>query len=155
MVKLATLIYVQKNGKTLMIHRNKKIGDMHSGKYNGLGGKFNPDESPEDCAKRELYEECGLVATKLNLKGILTFPNSLGSGDDWYVFVYIVTDFEGEIGYYELEGTLEWIDNDKLFDLPLNEGDYIFMKWFEKPGIFSAKFNYENKKLINYEVEFY
>jgi 8-oxo-dGTP diphosphatase len=155
MIKLATLIYVKKNNQTLMMHRNKKENDMHEGMYNGLGGKFDEGESPEECAKRELFEESGLVVKSIKLKGFLTFPNCFGGGNDWYVFVYIVDKFDGELIKNSREGELEWIDDDKLLDLPLNEGDYIFMKWFEKPEIFSSKFNYDGKKLIDYEVEFY
>ena len=51
-MKLATLCYVKKDGKTLMLHRvgkdKQKSGkDIHEGKWNGLGGKLEPSESPE------------------------------------------------------------------------------------------------------------
>ena len=38
-MKLATLVYVKHEGKTLMIHRIKKPADIHAGKWNGLGGR--------------------------------------------------------------------------------------------------------------------
>lgn len=44
-MKLATLCYVTRNDKTLMLLRNKKENDMHEGKWNGLGGKLDPGES--------------------------------------------------------------------------------------------------------------
>jgi len=58
-MKLATLCYItnKKNNSTLMIHRVKKENDYHRGKWNGLGGKFEQGESPEDCAIREIKEE--------------------------------------------------------------------------------------------------
>lgn len=155
MVKLATLIYVQKDNKTLMVHRNKKENDMHEGMYNGLGGKLDSGESPEDCAKRELLEESGLIVKKMRMKGMLSFPDALFTGHDWYVFVFIVDEFEGELFENSVEGDLEWVDNDKLLDLKMNEGDYVFMKWFDKDEMFSAKFNYDGKKLVDYSVEFY
>ncbi|MCK7526389.1 MAG: NUDIX domain-containing protein [Ignavibacteriales bacterium] len=43
-----------------MLHRVKKENDYHEGKWNGLGGKFEQGESPEECAVREIEEECGL-----------------------------------------------------------------------------------------------
>ena len=58
---LATLCYVKHNGKTLMVHRNKKPNDIHEGKWNGLGGKFEAGETPERCVRREVQEEAGLV----------------------------------------------------------------------------------------------
>jgi 8-oxo-dGTP diphosphatase len=61
-MKLATLCYVmdKKSNSTLMIYRNKKQNDYHEGKWNGLGGKFEAGESPEECAIREIAEESGL-----------------------------------------------------------------------------------------------
>ena len=72
-MKLATLCYVRKDGKTLMVHRNKKPNDMHLGKWNGLGGKLEPGETPEECCIRELYEETGLAVRNPQLKGLITF----------------------------------------------------------------------------------
>jgi 8-oxo-dGTP diphosphatase len=37
---LATLCYVKRDGDTLMVFRNRKLNDIHEGKWNGLGGKF-------------------------------------------------------------------------------------------------------------------
>ena len=75
-MKLATLCYVKDNktGKTLMIHRVKKENDYHEGKWNGLGGKFDAGESPEDCVIREVKEEAGLKITNPKLHGFITFP---------------------------------------------------------------------------------
>jgi 8-oxo-dGTP diphosphatase len=70
-VKLATLCYLRQAGKTLMVYRNKKPNDMYLGKRNGLGGKPEPGESPEECAVREIFEESGLHAKELILKGFL------------------------------------------------------------------------------------
>ena len=74
-MKLATLCYLKRNNKTLMLHRIKKKDDIHEGKWNGLGGKFEKGESPEECAIREVREESGIKINKLRLKGVLTFPD--------------------------------------------------------------------------------
>ena len=86
-MKLATLCYVQQNGKTLMVHRIKKSNDMHQGKWNGLGGKFEPGETPEECARREIQEESGLIPKKLILRGIIKFP-AFSEFEDWYTFIF-------------------------------------------------------------------
>ncbi|MEY3197958.1 MAG: hypothetical protein RL023_812 [Candidatus Parcubacteria bacterium] len=57
MNQLATLIYVLHQDKVLMLHRTKKANDVHEGKWNGLGGKFEAGETPEECMLRELEEE--------------------------------------------------------------------------------------------------
>lgn len=152
-MKLATLCYLQKNGKTLMLYRNKKENDYHEGKWNGLGGKFEQGESPEECAVREVKEESGFFMNKPELKGHITFPLFDGK-DDWYVFVFVCDDFSGEL-IDSPEGQLEWIPNDELVDLNLWDGDRIFIPWLFKDEIFSAKFNYEDGSFQDFEVNFY
>ena len=152
-MQLATLCYVRKDNKTLMIHRIKKENDMHEGKWNGLGGKFESGETPEECARREVLEESGLIAEMLEMKGFLTFPMFDGK-KDWYVFVFVIDVFSGSL-IDSPEGKLSWIDNDKLLDLNLWEGDRHFLKWLDQDGIFSAKFNYEGGKLLSYHVDIY
>ena len=38
-------------------HRNKKANDIHEGEWNGLSGKFEAGETPEECVIREVYED--------------------------------------------------------------------------------------------------
>ena len=73
-MKLATLCYIMDEDKTLMLYRNKKENDYHEGKWNGLGGKLEAGETPEECAIREVYEESGLKVFGPQLKGLITFP---------------------------------------------------------------------------------
>ncbi len=153
MIKLATLCYICEGENTLMLHRIKKANDMHEGKWNGLGGKVEAGESPEACAVREVLEESGLRVSSPQLKGFITFPNFDGE-NDWYVFVYRFDEFSGEL-IDSPEGHLQWIPNADLKDLPLWEGDRIFMDWLDHPGIFSAVFNYETGKLLNWNVTWY
>ena len=150
---LATLCYVKKDGRTLMIHRTKKLNDEHKGKWNGLGGKLEAGETPEECVIREMKEESGLDIKKPSLRGIITFPE-FANGRDWYVFVFIVTEFEGEL-IDSPEGDLEWIDDEKILELNLWDGDKIFIDWLNKEKFFSAKFVYENGSCKDYSVVFY
>ena len=151
-MKLATLCYVQKDEKTLMLFRNKKENDIHKGKWNGLGGKFEEGETPEECVIREIKEESGLTIKNPKLKGFITF---LGfAKETWRVFVFTAKEFEGEL-ITSKEGDLKWIPTKELLNLNLNEGDRVFMKWLDKPEFFSAKIIYEDKKLKGHEVIFY
>lgn len=149
---LATLCYVQKNNKTLMLLRNKKKNDVHKGKYNGLGGKFETGESPEECVIREVKEESGLII-KPQLRGLLTFP-LFSHNSDWYVYLFTAQEFSGtqiDSG----EGELEWVENSKLLELNLWEGDKFFLRWLLEGKFFSAKFIYKEGSYHSHSVSFY
>ncbi len=141
----ATLCYVTHNGKTLMLHRVTKKGDVHKGKWNGLGGKFIPGESPEECVVREVREECGLKIKNPRLRGVLTFPG-FTPDTDWLVYVYTANRFAGKPTTTD-EGRLAWIPSNKILSLPLWDGDKHFLKWLKGKSFFCGRFDYVNKKL--------
>jgi 8-oxo-dGTP diphosphatase len=152
-MKLATLVYVRQGGRTLMVHRTKKPNDMHAGKWNGLGGKLEPGETPEACAVREVREESGLTITAPALRGLLTFP-LFSQGEDWLAFVFVARRFEGAL-IDSPEGRLAWIDDALLLDLPLWPGDRIFLPWLDRPELFSARFDYHDGVLQRWQATFY
>ena len=153
-MKIATLCYVRNSWKTLMMHRVKKEKDMHQWKWNWLWWKMEIWESPEECVIREIKEESWLELIEIDFKWMITFP-----AFDWmetrYVYVFIWKKFNWELLENCVEWNLEWIDNDKLFDLNLWDWDKIFMKWLDRNDFFSAKFNYFEGKLLDYNVNFY
>ena len=154
-MKLATLCYVldKQNDTVLMIHRVKKENDYHAGKWNGLGGKFEAGESPEECAVREIFEESGLEVTRLCLKGFITFPMFDGV-EDWYVFLFLADEFTGKL-IDSNEGNLKWIPRAELARIGLWDGDKIFIPWIFEDRFFSAKFNYMDGKFVDHSVSFY
>ena len=147
---LSTLAYIKKDGKTLMLEKGR---GYQKAKYNGLGGKFDAGESPEECVIREVYEESGLIVKSLKLKGFISFPDFDGT-NDWYVFVYIIKDFTGELIESD-EGKLHWIDDAKVLEQNIWPGDKVFIPWLDKEDIFSAKFIYKDGEFKDYEVAFY
>ena len=152
-MKIGTLCYINDGNRTLMLHRIKKENDMHEWKWNGLGGKLEDGESPEECVIREVKEESGLDILNPTLKGILTFPK-FDEVDDWMVFVFVSNEFSGELSECD-EGVLKWIDNDNILKLNLWDGDKIYMKWLTGHPFFSAKFIYKKRILQSHDVVFY
>lgn len=149
---LATLCYLKRDGHTLMVHRVKKPNDIHAGKWNGLGGKFEAGETPEECVIREIFEESGLSIYNPKLCGLLIFPNF--KGDDWYVFVFTASEFSGQL-IDSPEGRLEWIEDGHLSSLNLWESDHIFVPWIQEGRFFSAKFEYKGDEMRGYDVVFH
>lgn len=147
MTILATLVYIIKDGKTLMIHRNRKDGDEHLGKYNGLGGKLESGETLEECAKREVLEESGLTLTELTKKGDILFPKFDKYGNDWHVHIYTSNDFTGELNYENREGDLAWHNNADVPHLNLWEGDKMFISNVYQNKKFTGIIYYNEGKL--------
>ncbi|HEY1071273.1 MAG TPA: 8-oxo-dGTP diphosphatase [Thermomonas sp.] len=132
---VATLGYVLSpdRRRVLMIHRNARPGDQHLGKYNGLGGKLEPDEDVLAGLRRELREEARIECEAVRLRGTISWPGFGKQGEDWLGFVFVVDAFSGEPPDRNPEGTLEWVDADRLLELPLWEGDRHFL-----PLVFDA-----------------
>lgn len=143
---LTTLCYIEKNNKYLMLHRVKKENDINKDKWISVGGHFEADESPEECLLREVKEETGLLLTSWKLRGIITFISN-----EWqteYMFLYTADGFEGEI-IECMEGNLEWVDKADMYELPLWEGDKIFLNLLDTTDeFFSLKLRYEKDKLV-------
>ena len=140
-----TLVHLERDGKYLMLHRVKKERDENRDKWVGIGGKFEPGESPEDCALREVYEETGLVMKSWAYRGIVTFVS-----DTWgteYMHLFHSADCTGSVKDCD-EGVLEWVDKKVLLTLPIWEGDKIFLRLLDTDRpFFSLKLRYEGERL--------
>ncbi len=141
-----TLIHLRQNSKTLMIEKK-------NGMFMGVGGKFEKGETPEQCLIREVKEETNLDIEEFKLVGEIFFPK-FDDEKDYYVYVYEGIKFSGEMKESS-EGKLYWIDDNKITDLNIWEGDEYFLDWiYNKRTFFKATFYYENGKYIKYDVEF-
>lgn len=129
-----------------MLHRTKKENDANEGKWIGVGGKFEPDETPEECLLREVKEETGLTLTDYRLRGFITFVSDIWETE--YMFLYTATGYEGELTECD-EGELVWVDKKDVLNLRLWEGDRIFLQRLtEETEVFSLKLVYEGEKLV-------
>lgn len=126
---LGTLAYIiSPDGReTLLIHRNARPGDHHLGKYNGLGGKLEPDEDIIAGVRREIREEAGLECEEIELCGTISWPGFGLHGEDWFGFIFKVTRFSGVPLTENPEGTLSWVPIDRILELPMWAGDRYFL----------------------------
>ena len=141
-----TLCYIQRGRDYLLLHRVKKSLDENKDKWIGIGGKFEEGESPEDCLLREVREETGLRLTRWRYRAVVTFVS-----DEWgteYMHLFTADAWEGELRTDCEEGVLEWIERDRLLQLPIWEGDKIFLRLLDEDApFFSLKLRYEGARL--------
>lgn len=120
----STLCYVIRGDQVLMLHRVKKKNDVNKDKWIGIGGKFEAEESPDECLLRECREETGLRLTSWQCRGVVTFLQEGGEGE--YMYLFTAEKFEGNLHDCP-EGDLQWVSREFLYRLPMWEGDRIFL----------------------------
>lgn len=140
-----SLCYLEREGQYLILHRTKKDHDVNADKWIGVGGKFEPGETPDACVQREVKEETGLTLTDFALRGLIIFVS-----DEWgfeYMYLYTATQWTGRLIECD-EGELVWLDKKDLLTKRLWEGDKLFLKALdERPEFFIMKFRYEGERL--------
>lgn len=136
-----------------MLHRTKKKNDINKDKWLGIGGKFEENESPEECIIREVKEETGLKLKSYQLRCIVTYVSATWETE--YMYVFTSDDFEGDIIECN-EGDLQWVDKNEVTKLNTWEGDKIFIEKMQKGNrFFTVKFEYDGDKLLSYNLKEY
>jgi 8-oxo-dGTP diphosphatase len=155
---IATLGYiVSSDGKrVLLVHRTGRPNDLHAGKYNGLGGKLLPDENIVAGMRREIREESGLECDELRLRGTISWPGFGKQGEDWFGFIFRIDRWHGSPPEANAEGTLSWVEIDRLMELPLWEGDRHFLPLvFANDGRqFHGAMPYHDGRPVSWSVSF-
>ena len=146
-MKNVTLCYIERGDQYLMLHRVKKKNDINHDKWIGVGGKFERDESPDDCLLREVREETGLTLTSYRFRGIVTFVSDIYETE--YMHLFTADGWKGSMTDCD-EGVLEWVDKDKVAELPIWEGDKIVLRLLaEEHPFFSLKLSYHGDRLVS------
>ena len=145
-MKDTTLCYIEKDNKYLMLNRSNKKNDGSQGKWMGIGGHFEEGESPYDCVVREAMEETGLTLISPQYRAIVTFNSDKYETEQMHLFT--CKDFTGNLVESD-EGSLKWIDKEKLSDLNMWSGDIIFLKLLEtEKSFFSLKLTYKGEGIL-------
>ena len=149
--RLTSLCYIEKDGCYLVLHRTKKEHDENGDKWIGVGGKFEPGESPLECVQREVKEEPGLTMTNPRFRGIVTFVS-----DEWgteYLHLFTCTEVTGTRTDCD-EGELVWLPKDELLTKKMWAGDRLFLKALdERTDFFSLKLRYRGEELVESKFE--
>ena len=150
----STLCYLENDrGEYLMLHRVKKKKDVNQDKWIGVGGKFEGDESPDECLLREVREETGVTLTSWKFRGVVTFLTD-GGWEGEYMYLFTANGWEGEFVTECVEGDLKWVAKEEVPNLPIWEGDKIFLKLLaEEHPPFLLTLEYAGDRLIRAELD--
>ena len=141
----STLCYITRGDEVLMLHRVKKKNDINKDKWIGIGGKFEKDESPDECLLREAKEETGLTLNSWQCRGVVTFLNTQCEGE--YMYLFTADSYEGRLKECD-EGDLQWVSREFLYSLPMWEGDKIFLDLlWENAPFFLLTLRYDGDRL--------
>ena len=147
----SSLIYVENAGRYLMLHRVSKLNDPNRDKWIGVGGKLEPGETPEACARREMTEETGLTPIDMAYRGVVMFRSDKWPGEEMHLFT--CKEFSGELVPCD-EGVLEWVNKTDVPRLPIWEGDRIFLRLLaEDAPFFRLDLWYHGETLEKWEME--
>tara|TARA_B100000287_G_scaffold413082_1_gene444228 strand:+ start:52 stop:534 length:483 start_codon:yes stop_codon:yes gene_type:complete len=141
--KIATLCVLRFKNKFLLL---KRFNEPNKGKYVPVGGKLKQYESPKDGVIRETFEETGIIIKDPKFFGILT--ESSPTNYNWISFI-----FSSKIKFIDPpisdEGKLEWIEYDKIKNLPTPLTDHHIYKFILQKNKFIINAKYDKKlKLI-------
>ena len=140
------MIYLKKDDSYLLLFRNKKKNDINEGKWIGVGGHREPNETIDECAIREVKEETGLNVHDLKCAGEVLFVDE---NLKMMMYLYEITDFSGTLIECN-EGDLKWIPIKDIYNYPMWEGDKLFLpKVINHEPYFKMVLTYSRDKLIS------
>ncbi len=101
-----TVCFIKNNNDILMLNREKP---PIMGVWNGVGGKIEKDESPDEGALREVFEETGIKVDNYFSKGTVIWKSPNGELNGIYVYLYEVSNnLKFETSKKTREGILDW-----------------------------------------------
>ena len=147
----ATILLLLRDDEVLLAMKKRGFGE---GKWNGVGGKPNPNEDIRIAAIRECEEEIGVTPLDLKEVAVLTYIHQT-KDKDWGMKVNVYTSdiWNGEPVETE-EMKPQWF---KVVDVPYSEMWLDDILWM--PKVFEGKFVRgsfmfgENDELVEHYLE--
>ena len=154
MTQLLTLCMVCKDDQVLLGYKKRGFG---AGRWNGFGGKLIEGETLEAAAKRELYEEVGIIPEEMPKLGIISFSFD-GDSKKLEVHIFRIDAFSGEpteseemdpkwFTASEIPFTQMWSDDEYWFPYLLANKKFTASFHFDKPS--TAEYS---SKILNMQI---
>ena len=107
----ATLCLLRKDNQILLAKKKRGFGE---GKYNGVGGKLEKNETPEMAMIRETQEEINVIPLQYERVGIISFDEYVkGNPEKVFFYLYVCDKWEGTPSETE-EMAPEWFSTKNI-----------------------------------------
>jgi len=157
-MKYGTMVYLNVDGKVLILEKFERKDDPNSGFSTLPGGKLEDDEKGlnsqgrlESCV-RETKNETGIILINPKPRGAVLFDNSERIFDNWknpqdfLVYLFSAEEYKGELKESD-EGIPKFLDEKLLSSIPQNEGDKRVYEWLKNPRYFIGVIKHKGKEL--------
>lgn len=132
----------------------KRLDKFGGGKWNGPGGKLEPDETPYYGIYREVLEETGIRIQSHKLSGVLDFYLGRKPTPDWSCYIFYTEKFFGkprDLG----EGELRWFNLENIPYDDMWEDDRFWLPLLLEGKKFKGYFIYDNpgNEIIEHDLK--
>ena len=146
-----TLLLLRKDNQILLAKKKRGFGE---GKYNGVGGKLEDGETPEEAMIRETEEEIMITPTKYEKMGVIEFLEYVkGERANVKFHLYVATEWIG-IPKESEEMIPKWFSLDNL---PYNEmfpDDKYWLPYILEGKKINAFFDFDEEwNLLSYHIK--
>ncbi|CAK1546900.1 unnamed protein product [Leptosia nina] len=148
--KVYTLVFLREDSRLLLGLKKRGFG---INKWNGFGGKLEPEETVIDAAARELKEECCINAKASDLKHIGNLEFTF-EGESTLMDVKVFTSkiFNGEPQETD-EMRPRWFNIDALPFEEMWPDDRIWFPYMLNSKLFFAQFHYKGfDSILKYNI---
>ncbi|WP_246333939.1 NUDIX hydrolase [Thermoactinomyces mirandus] len=148
-----TICFIRSGDEILLLNREHPTW---MGRWNGVGGKIRPGETPHESVLREVKEETGIFLEEAKFKGVVSWiSDEVRTGGMYLYFAELPRDFRLSTPVKTEEGILDWKKISWILH-PRNEGvtdsmPRYFPAMLNEAGYFDHRCVYQQGVLISFQ----
>jgi 8-oxo-dGTP pyrophosphatase MutT (NUDIX family) len=147
-MKHVTLVFLRRDNQILLAMKKRGFG---VGKWNGAGGKVEPNETYEQAAIRECEEEVGVTPKQLGLAGELHFFDL--PGVEHYCHIYVTSEWDGGEPHETEEMRPQWFSEESIPYGQMWPDDIFWLPLLLKGQLFKGRVVVEENQLKECTLE--